>query len=134
MDTEGWVSSMPVRLFMTHLPLSRDIMNEEAKYAYVARNPWDVCVSQFRVTKDFSIAKFEDGTFEAFFEPFIKGDLGYGSYFDHVASGYAFKDKQNVFFVTYEELKKDTKGTILRLAGFLGESYQSALLKDSQML
>lgn len=133
-DTEGWVSSMPVRLFTTHLPLSRDTMNKEAKYVYVARNPWDVCVSQFRMTKDLNVAKFDDGTFEEFFEPFVEGDLGYGSYFDHVASAYALKDEQNVFFVTYEELKKDTRGTVLRLASFLGESYHTALLKDSQML
>ncbi|KAL1469887.1 hypothetical protein MTO96_040798 [Rhipicephalus appendiculatus] len=86
-DTEVWVSPMPVRLFTTHLPLSRDTMNEEAKYIHVARNPWDVCVSQFRMTKDLSSFKFEDGTFEEFFEPFVEGDLGYGSYFDHVASG-----------------------------------------------
>ncbi|KAH7957312.1 sulfotransferase 1B1 [Rhipicephalus sanguineus] len=133
-DTEGWVSPMPVRLFTTHLPLSRDALNEEAKYIYIARNPWDVCASQFRMTKDLSSSKFEDGTFEEFFEPFIEGDLGYGSYFDHVTSAYALKDEQNVFFVTYEELKKDTRGTILRLASFLGESYGTVLLKDSQML
>ncbi|KAL1445836.1 hypothetical protein MTO96_044785 [Rhipicephalus appendiculatus] len=134
MDTEGWVSPMPVRLFTTHLPLSRDTMNEEAKYIYVARNPWDVCVSQFRMTKDFSTSKFEDGTFEEFFAPFIEGDLGYGSYFDHVASGYALKEEQNVFFVTYEDLKRDTKGEVLRLASFLGESYGEVLRNDSQML
>ncbi|KAL1483886.1 hypothetical protein MTO96_032893 [Rhipicephalus appendiculatus] len=134
LDTEGWVSPMPVRLFMTHLPLSRDAMNEQAKYIYVARNPWDVCVSQFRMTKDLSNSKFEDGTFEEFFEPFIEGDLGYGSYFDHVASGYALKEQQNAFFVTYEDLKRDTKGEVLRLASFLGESYGEVLRNDSQML
>ncbi|KAL1474882.1 hypothetical protein MTO96_037689 [Rhipicephalus appendiculatus] len=133
-DTEGWVSPMPVRLFTTHLPLSRETMNEEAKYIYVARNPWDVCVSQFRMTKDLSSSKFEDGTFEEFFEPFVEGDLGYGSYFDHVASGYALKEEQNVFFVTYEELKEDTRGTILRLASFLGASYGTVLQNDSETL
>ncbi|KAH7957041.1 sulfotransferase 1B1 isoform X2 [Rhipicephalus sanguineus] len=133
-DTEGWVSSMPFRLFTTHLPLSRDAMNEEAKYIYIARNPWDVCVSQFRMTKDLSSSMFEDGTLEEFFEPFVEGDLGYGSYFDHVASAYALKDEQNVFFVTYEELKEDTRGTILRLASFLGDIYGDVLRNSSQML
>ncbi|KAL1483887.1 hypothetical protein MTO96_032894 [Rhipicephalus appendiculatus] len=132
--TEGWVSPMPFRLFRTHLPLSRDAMNEEAKYIYIARNPWDVCASQFRMTADLSSSKFEDGTFEEFFEPFSEGDLGYGSYFDHVASAYALKDEHNVFFVTYEDLKKDTKSEVLRLASFLGESYGEVLRSDSQML
>lgn len=133
-ETDGWESPLPLRLFLTHQPLSRDAMNEEAKYVYVARNPWDVCVSQFRMCTDFSTSQFQDGTFEEFIEPFIEGDLGYGSYFDHVASAYALKDEENVFFVTYEELKKDTRGTILRLASFLGETYGRALLEDSQIL
>ncbi|KAL1444111.1 hypothetical protein MTO96_030046 [Rhipicephalus appendiculatus] len=99
-DTEGWASPMPVRLFATHQPLSRDAMNVEAKYIYVARNPWDVYVSQFRMVTDLSVSKFEDGTFEEFFEPFVEGDLGFGCYFEHVASAYALKDEQNVLFVT----------------------------------
>ncbi|KAH7959299.1 hypothetical protein HPB49_010144 [Dermacentor silvarum] len=133
-DTDGWESPLPERLFMTHQPLIREIMNKEAKYIYIARNPWDVCVSQFRMTTDLSSSHFEDGTFEEFFQPFIEGDLGYGSYFGHVASAYAIKDEPNVFFVTYEELKKDIKGTVLRLARFLGERYEKSLLEDSQML
>ncbi|XP_054923175.1 sulfotransferase 2A8-like [Dermacentor andersoni] len=134
MDSDGWESPLPVRLFVTHQPLMREFMNKDAKYIYIARNPWDVCVSQFRMTTDLSSSQFEDGTFEEFFEPFIEGDLGYGSYFDHVASAYAIKDEPNVFFVTYEELKNYTKDTILRLASFLGETYEKALIENRQML
>ncbi|XP_075539951.1 amine sulfotransferase-like [Dermacentor variabilis] len=133
-ETAGWESPLPVRLFMTHQPLSRETMNKEAKYIYIARNPWDVCVSQFRMTTDLSSYKFEDGTFDEFFEPFIEGDLGFGSYFDHVASAYAIRDEPNLFFVTYEELKKDIKGTVLRLASFIGVRYERAMLENSQML
>ncbi|KAH6932143.1 hypothetical protein HPB50_003046 [Hyalomma asiaticum] len=133
-DTDGWESPLPLRLFMTHLPLSRDAMNAEAKYVYVARNPWDVCVSQFRMLTDISTSKFQDGTFEEFFEPFVQGELGYGTYFDHVGSAYALKDERNLFFVTYEEFKRDPKGTILRLARFLGDSYSMALLEDPKIL
>ncbi|KAH7960361.1 hypothetical protein HPB49_018932 [Dermacentor silvarum] len=133
-DTDGWESPLPVRLFMTHHPLSRETMNKEAKYIYIARNPWDVCVSQFRMTTDISSSQFEDGTFEEFFKPFIQGSLGFGSYFDHVASAYAIKEEPNFLFITYEELKKDIKGTVLRLARFLDERYERALLQNSQML
>ncbi|XP_075539973.1 sulfotransferase 2A8-like [Dermacentor variabilis] len=133
-ETDSWESPLPVRLFVTHHPLSRETMNKEAKYIYIARNPWDVCVSQFRMTTDLSYFHFEDGTFEEFFESFIEGDLGFGSYFDHVASAYAIKDDPNFFFVTYEELKKDTRGTLMRLASFLGERYERALLENSQTL
>ncbi|KAH7960359.1 hypothetical protein HPB49_018930 [Dermacentor silvarum] len=133
-ETDGWEPSLPVRLFMTHQPHSLESMNKEAKYIYLARNPWDVCISQFRMITELSCFQFENGTLQEFFEPFIEGDLGYGSYFDHVASAYAIKDEPNFFFVTYEELKKDIKGTVLRLASFLGETYERALLQNSQML
>ncbi|XP_075539956.1 sulfotransferase 2A8-like [Dermacentor variabilis] len=133
-DTDGWESPLPVRLFMTHHPLSRETMNQEAKYIYIARNPWDVCLSQFRMSTDLSSYKFEDGTFEELFEPFVEGDLGFGSYFDHVSSAYAMRDEPNLFFVTYEEIKKDIRGTVLRFASFLGDKYERALLENSQML
>ncbi|KAK8760705.1 hypothetical protein V5799_028026 [Amblyomma americanum] len=134
MDCADWTSSLPMRLFFTHQPLRRETMNDEAKYVYVARNPWDVCASLFRMITDISIYRFQDGTFEEFLEPFMEGDLGYGDYFDHVASGYAQKDKSNVFFLTYEELKKDTRGTVIRVAYFLGDCYGQALEEDEQVL
>ncbi|KAK8788194.1 hypothetical protein V5799_022028 [Amblyomma americanum] len=109
-------------------------MNDEAKYIYMARNPWDVCLSQYRMTTELSISQFQDGTFEEFFDPFIEGDLGYGDYFEHVAAGYALKDQPNVFFLTYEELKNDTRDVVLRLAYFLGECYGRALEADAKML
>ncbi|KAK8772673.1 hypothetical protein V5799_024084 [Amblyomma americanum] len=133
-ECADWKSVLPMRLFFTHLPLRRETMNDEAKYVYVARNPWDVCASMFRMMTDVSIYRFQDGTFEEFLEPFIEGDLGYGDYFEHVAYGYALKDEPNMFFVTYEELTKDTKGTVLKLAYFLGENYGRVLEEDDQAL
>ncbi|KAL1472440.1 hypothetical protein MTO96_039327, partial [Rhipicephalus appendiculatus] len=92
-------------------------------YVYVARNPWDVCVSLFHMVTNISIFRFEDGTFDEFFEWFLDRDFGYGSYFDHVAAGYALKDKPNVLFLTYEELKREPRATVLKLAHFLGDHY-----------
>lgn len=134
MDITDWTPTLPVRLLLTHQPLRRETMNDEAKYVYVARNPWDVCASLFRMVTDMDIYRFQDGTFEEFLDPFMEGDLGYGDYFDHVASGYALKDEPNVFFVTYEELKGDTRATVIRLAYFLGEHYGKALERDEQIL
>ncbi|EEC05845.1 salivary sulfotransferase, putative [Ixodes scapularis] len=77
--------------------------------------------------------QFEDGTFDDFFEAFVTGDLCYGDYFDHVLHGYARKDDPNVFFFTYEQLKADTPGMILKLASFLGEEYGKMLEGDQEM-
>ncbi|XP_077490324.1 sulfotransferase 2A1-like [Amblyomma americanum] len=133
-ECEDWKSDLPQRLLFTHLPLRLEAMNQDAKYIYMARNPWDVCVSQYRMMSDLSIFRFQDGSFEEFVQPFIEGDLGHEDYFDHVASGYALRDEPNVFFLTYEELKQDTRRTVLRLVHFLGEEYGRALEDDEQIL
>ncbi|XP_077508125.1 sulfotransferase 2A8-like [Amblyomma americanum] len=129
-----WKSYLPARLLFTHIPFKKEALNQDAKYIYMARNPWDVCVSLYRVMSDLSVHQFQSGTFEEFFEPFAEDDLGFGDYFEHVMSGYALRDEPNVFFLTYEELKQDTRRTVLRLAHFLGEEYGLALEEDGQML
>ncbi|KAH9378078.1 hypothetical protein HPB48_011336 [Haemaphysalis longicornis] len=109
-------------------------MNNEAKYIYIARNPWDVCVSFYHMVNNVSVWRFRDATFDDFVDAFIEGDFGYGSYFDHVAGGYALRDKPNVFFLTYESLKKDTRGAVLRLARFLGDEYIRVLEENEDLL
>lgn len=131
---EQWTPTLPARCYLTHVPLRAETMNSDAKYVYVARNPWDVCVSLFHQVTNMSVYQFQDGTFDEFVEAFLDGDAGYGSYFDHLASGYRLKDEPNVFFLTYEELKADTKGAILRLARFLGDEYGSVLEKNEELL
>ncbi|XP_077508547.1 amine sulfotransferase-like [Amblyomma americanum] len=134
MNCTNWNSDLPVKLFLTHRPLQREPMNKAAKYIYMARNPWDVCVSLYRISTELSTGTFQDSTFEEFFDVFIEGDLGYGDYFEHVASGYALKNEANVFFITYEELKKDIMDVVLRLGHFLGEGYGQTLESDRQKL
>lgn len=134
LKADHWTPTLPARSYLTHVPLQPETMNQDAKYVYVARNPWDVCVSLFHMMTNMSVYRFQDGTFEEFLEAFIDGDVGYGSYFEHLGSAYRLKDEPNVFFVTYEELKADTKGSILRLARFLGDDHGSALEKDPELL
>ncbi|KAH7960005.1 hypothetical protein HPB49_016100 [Dermacentor silvarum] len=129
---ESRLAEGTLRLFMTHIPLRRDKFNPEAKYIYVARNPWDVCVSFYHHVKSLSCFRFEDGSFDDFFEVFIRGDFGYGDYFEHVLSAYLLRNEPNVLFLTYEELKRDTAATVLRMASFFGERYVRLLQDDSE--
>ncbi|XP_077535460.1 amine sulfotransferase-like [Haemaphysalis longicornis] len=131
---DDWQPNLSMRTYITHLPLCRETVNKEAKYIYVARNPWDVCVSYYHMVNNVNIWRFQDGTFDEFVDAFIEGDFGQGSYFDHVAAGYALRHEPNVFFLTYENLKKDTRGTVLRLAGFLGKNYFRALDENEELL
>ncbi|XP_050028537.2 3-beta-hydroxysteroid sulfotransferase-like [Dermacentor andersoni] len=133
-DIKGWKSSLAVRTFSTHLPLSEDTISEEGKYIYVARNPWDVCVSLYHMVTNLSSFEYQDATFEEFVNVFVSEDFGYGDYFEHVALAYKLRQQPNVLFVTYEEMKKDTRDVILKVAHFLGEPYGRALLEDETLL
>lgn len=133
-NAREWKSVLPMRLFSTRMPLQRDMMNPEAKYVCVVRNPWDSCVSFFHRVTDLSNYRFQDGTFDEFFDSYLEDSFGLQSYIDVVAEGYALKDEPNVFFVTYEELHKDTRAIVLRLSYFLGEQYAGALKGDTSLL
>ncbi|KAH9378363.1 hypothetical protein HPB48_010655 [Haemaphysalis longicornis] len=133
-DFKRWKPTLPFRLFITHQPPCQQQMNDEAKYVYVARNPWDVCVSFFHMATNVAGYRFQDGMFAEFLDAFLAGECGNGSYFDHIAFGYALKDKPNVLFVTYEELHADLRSAVLRLADFLGKEYSRDMKENEELL
>ncbi|CAN8032063.1 unnamed protein product [Ixodes persulcatus] len=90
-------------------------------------NPYDCCVSFFNHFKHFPVYRFEDGTFEEFFELFMRGEVDFGSYFCHLLSWYGHRDEPNVLFMTYEDLKQDTRFWIQNIADLLGSSYGESL-------
>lgn len=110
---------------MTHLTYERQPMNP--KYMYLTRNPLDVCVSFYHFTRSVAVYRFRDGTFDDFFELSVTGQNDRCDFFNHLMSWYARKDGAKVFFVSYEELKRNFGDTVLKLARFLGEEYAKAL-------
>ncbi|KFM75284.1 Sulfotransferase 1C4, partial [Stegodyphus mimosarum] len=117
-----------------HLPYHLTPKSDKAKYIYVARNPKDCCVSYFHHMKNIPSHGF-NGTFDDFFELFISGNIDYGDYFDHVLGWYAHRKDPNVLFLTYEQMKEDTSGAILKMASFIDESlYAEPLRKDPEIL
>ncbi|XP_077511695.1 sulfotransferase ssu-1-like [Amblyomma americanum] len=86
--TDTSKQQLQYRALMTHLdPPPKDLLNENVKYVYVARNPWDCCVSFYHHVSNLSPFHFQDGTFEEFVDAFLSGDFGYGDYFDHLLAG-----------------------------------------------
>lgn len=118
----------------THMPFRFQPYSEHAKYIYVTRNPYDCCVSFFYHTRDMPEYRFQDGTLDQFFEMFIEGKCDFGDYFDHLLSWYDHCHDSNVLFVTYEQLKKDTRNWVLKIADFIGEEYGQKLRNDETRL
>ncbi|CAN7938062.1 unnamed protein product [Ixodes hexagonus] len=121
------------RLLRTHFPMSKLRLSEKAKYIYVARNPWDCCVSCYHLFRESPATDFAQGTFDDFLDAFLDAQIGFGDYFDHVVSGYSHRKDPNVFFVTYEELQSDKNEVILRLASFLGDRYRKLLEENKDV-
>lgn len=118
----------------THLPFSRQPYSPEAKYLYITRNPFDCCVSYYYHSKHLPAYCFSEGTFDDFFELFVVGENEYGDYFDHLLSWYPHRDNPNVLFLTYEELKKDTKAAVTKIATFLGDEYAQRLRDEPELV
>lgn len=120
--------------FKTHLPYSHIPYSPEAKYIYVLRNPKDCCTSFFYHAKMNVGFGYWDGKFDDFFELFMAGEVEYNDYFDHLMSFYPHRNDSQLFFTTFEDMKKDTKDVVLKLAKFLGQEYIDAIEKDNNVL
>ncbi|KAH9381574.1 hypothetical protein HPB48_015860 [Haemaphysalis longicornis] len=121
-------------LIKTHLPYRLVPKSPEAKYVCVFRNPKDVCVSFFHQTKSFAAYDFAEGKFEDYFDLYLKGEVDFGDYFDHVLSWYNRGQNSNTLFMHYEDIKADPRTEILKLAAFLGHKYHRPLVEKGEVL
>ena len=103
------------RVFKSHLP--REWLPDGARYIYVERDVRDVLVSYHHFYRAY--LGFE-GTFEDFYERFMCGRLQYGSWFDHVAGWRSHASDAAVHIVRYEDLLRDRRASVLRIADLLG--------------
>lgn len=83
---------------------------------YIARNPKDISVSFYHYLKNFHNL---ETNFEEFCDLFLAGVMPPGSYFDHVMTFWKKRHEPHVLFLTYEEMKKDLRTAIEKVAIFL---------------
>ncbi|KAI8036605.1 sulfotransferase 1E1-like [Drosophila gunungcola] len=117
------------RLIKSHLPaqlLPQEIWTQDRKVIYVARNPRDVVVSTFHY---FTGLKISNCSLDDFVDYFIADKVVFTTYWTHVIDFYRMRNEENVFFVTYEEMKRDLENVVRRLSRFLG----CQQLSDSEM-
>ncbi|GIJ92516.1 hypothetical protein Asppvi_001794 [Aspergillus pseudoviridinutans] len=89
------------------------------RYIYIARNPKDVITSYFHFEKEKSWSGYYGGDWNHWFEQFVKGRVQRGDWFDHVLSWWEHRDSDNILFLKYEDLKKDTASILNLIAEFL---------------
>ncbi|XP_077101935.1 sulfotransferase 2B1-like [Siphateles boraxobius] len=112
------------RIFATHF--HHTMMNEsyfkiKPRVLYVMRNPKDVFTSSYHY---YGMASYlvNPGTQDEFMEKFLDGDIMFGSWFDHVKGWLNAEDHESILYIFYEEMITDLKGSVEKIAQFLGKS------------
>ncbi|CEF62504.1 Sulfotransferase 6B1 [Strongyloides ratti] len=108
------------RVLKTHFTYDWVPKSKKAKYIYCVRNPKDTLASYYFYNKILKIANWENGQFDVMFEMFMNDEIESGGYFSHIKSWLPHINDENVLFLVYEEMCKDLKGSIIKIANFVG--------------
>uniref|UniRef100_A0A2I3MW57 Sulfotransferase n=1 Tax=Papio anubis TaxID=9555 RepID=A0A2I3MW57_PAPAN len=97
------------------------------KFLYVARNAKDCMVSYYHFQRMNHMLP-DPGTWEEYFETFINGKVVWGSWFDHVKGWWEMKDRHQILFLFYEDIKRNPKHEIRKVMQFMGKNLDETVL------
>lgn len=86
----------------------------------MARNPKDAAISFFH---HYQNLVGYTGTKEDFFDAYMEGKIIYAPFFDHILSFWNIRHRENILFLTYEDMKRDIMGALRKTTEFLGKKY-----------
>ncbi len=121
------------RMIATHLPLTYFKQQIEKypnlKVIQTIRNPKDTLVSYYHFYhKDESLGRF-NASWNDFFKLIENDKLAFGDYFAYHTEWYTFnKQRQNSLILMYEDMKKDLKSHVERIADFLGKDVAEEII------
>ncbi|XP_067867052.1 amine sulfotransferase-like [Heterodontus francisci] len=133
-----WMEYIPFKpditkymMLTTHLNyhmVPNDVKNKMIKIIYVVRNPKDVIVSSYYFHQCTHFLKVPKD-FQDFLKQFVEGNVFYGSWFDHIRDWYNHKDELNILIVMYEDMQKDLRSVIEKIASFLNKELDGETLE-----
>ncbi|XP_038197621.1 sulfotransferase 1C2-like isoform X1 [Arvicola amphibius] len=118
------------RILKTHLStqlLPPSFWTSNCKFLYVARNAKDCMVSYYHFYRMNQVLP-DPGTWDEYFETFISGKVYWGSWFDHVRGWWEIRDRYQILFLFYEDMKRDPKREIQKVMQFMGKNLDEAVL------
>uniref|UniRef100_A0A8C8UF15 Sulfotransferase n=1 Tax=Peromyscus maniculatus bairdii TaxID=230844 RepID=A0A8C8UF15_PERMB len=98
------------RLMSSHLPFHlfpKSFFRSKAKVIYIIRNPRDVLVSAYFFRHKINLIDNPE-SLATYFEWFLKGNVSYGSWFEHTRNWLSMRDNDNFLLLSYEDMKKVT--------------------------
>jgi len=58
----------------------------------------------------------------------MSGTVEYGLWFDHVLEWWKHRDAENILFLKYEDIKKDHRGVVKKIAEFMGHDLKEEVI------
>jgi hypothetical protein len=107
-----------LRVIKTHLDLAQVPFSAEARYVCVIRDPKDVCVSAYHFLRNEFMGPMTPSV-PNFVEFFLSPNFPFHPWAEFLNEYWRVRDRDNVLFLTYEEMKKDLKEAVRRIAALL---------------
>nr|AAX59994.1 Sult1 isoform 6 [Danio rerio] len=111
----------PPRVIKTHLPIQLvpvGFWQNKCKVIYMARNAKDNLVSYFHFDR-MNLTQPEPGPWDGYIHKFMKGQLGWGSWYDHVKGYWKESKERNILYILYEDMKESPSREIKRIMHYL---------------
>ena len=123
------------RIIKTHLPYQDTSQNKDAKYLYITRNPKDALVSYYYHVQGFGgLFHSSNVSFDVLYDLYIQDKVDFNGYFENVNSWCERRHQANILFLLYEDLKRDLRGNVLKIARFLGKDYEKVLKAGNEKI
>jgi hypothetical protein len=108
-----------LRVIKTHLAAGVVPYVPSARYICVVRDPKDVFVSSYHFIRATAVGPLMPPV-AAWLDVFLSPDTPLGSWAEHLASYWRIRDRPNVLFLRYEEMRADLAAAVSQIAELMG--------------
>jgi hypothetical protein len=108
-----------LRVLKTHLALGAVPYTPDARYICVVRDPKDVFVSSYHFIRNLALGAAMPRP-SGWLDTYLSPDTALGSWAEHLQSYWRVRDRPNVLFISYEEMRADLPAAVDRIAALMG--------------
>jgi hypothetical protein len=130
-EATGWQQAPErLRVIKTHFDWDMLPYSDQAKYIAVIRDPKDIFVSNYHFVRD-GVYGPAMPTVQTWFELFLSEQFPIGGSWAVNTAGYwAVRNRPNVLIASFKEMKRDLRGTVLKVAAFLNIDVPDAVIDE----
>ena len=93
------------------------------------RNPKDVAVSYYHFSQINQYLGYFSGSWDTFFESFMMGHVGWGTWYDYMIDWLKHKAEPNILWIKYEDFLVKPQNVISDIATFVGKHTDEATIE-----